>query len=298
MNERRRDKRLPVELPITLKVGKKATFGTTVNVSFHGMSVHIDEPPPIRQLVQVELDLAPGKAFSAHMMVVHVADKNIGLEFFGRSNNPDWDEFVQGTMRSPTTNPRLSAPPPLPVNNPNVISVPPGPNIGIVAPVGALAGPLASNQLGTNPNVGVPPGLPHTPAKGIPAAPRPPAQSAPPGPYAGPERRRAPRIQMKLELRLRTPRSIHTAFTSDVSMIGATILVSDLQAGPGETLIVNLIQPGTSFSFRRDGTLKWARPLEAPWTQIGVEFLALEQMRELLFAEFMNTAYAALQKSP
>ena len=103
---------------------------------------------------------------------------------------------------------------------------------------------------------------------------------------------------MKLELRLRTPRSIHTAFTSDVSMIGATVLVSDLQAGVGESLIVNLIQPGTSFSFRRDGILKWARPLEAPWTQIGVEFSGLEQMRELLFAEFMNTAYAALQKSP
>ena len=103
---------------------------------------------------------------------------------------------------------------------------------------------------------------------------------------------------MKLELRLRTPRSIHTAFTSDVSMIGATVLVSDLQAGVGESLIVNLIQPGTSFSFRRDGILKWARPLEPPWTQIGVEFSQLEQMREMLFAEFMNTAYAALQKSP
>lgn len=293
MNERRRDKRLPVELPITLKVGKKPLFGTTVNVSFHGMSVHVDDPPPIRQLVQVELDLSPGKPLTAHMMVVHVVDKIVGLEFFGRSNNPDWDEFVQGAMRSPTTNPRLSAAPPLPVANPNVISAPPAPNIGVVAPVGALAGPLASNQLGTNPNVGVP-GL-HTPARGLP---RTPGQSAPPGPYAGPERRRAPRIPMKLELRLRTPRSIHTAFTSDISMIGATVLVSDLQAGVGETLIVNLIQPGTSFSFRRDGTLKWARPLEAPWTQIGVEFLALEQMRELLFAEFMNTAYAALQKSP
>jgi hypothetical protein len=294
MNERRRDKRLGVELPITLKVGKKPLFGTTVNVSFHGISVNLDEPPPIRQLVQVELDLAPGKAFSAHMMVVHVADKNIGLEFFGRSNNPDWDEFVQGLMRSPTTNPRLSAPPPLPVN-PRV-SAPPGPdvdrrsnapNIGVVAPVGALAAPLANNQLGTNPNVG---------AAG-PSLLRPP-QSAPPGPYAGPERRRAPRIQMKLELRLRTPRSIHTAFTSDVSMIGATLLVSDLSAGIGESLIVNLIQPGTSFSFRRDGVLKWARPLEAPWTQVGVEFSNLEQMRELLFAEFMNTAYAVLQKSP
>jgi len=295
MNERRRDKRLNVELPVTLKVGKKPLFGSTVNVSFHGLSVTVDDPPPIRQLVQVELDLTTGKTFAAHMMVVHVSDKTIGLEFFGRSNNPDWDDFVQGAMRQPATNPNMSGPPPMPTTNPNIVSIPRAPNIGVIAPVGALAGPLSKNQLGTSPNVAVPGGFPGTPARGVSAVARP---SAPQGPYAGPERRRAPRIGMKLELRLRTLRSIHTAFTSDVSMIGATVLVSDLQAGIGETLIVNLIQPGTSFSFRRDGTLKWARSLEAPWTQIGVEFSGLEQMREMLFAEFMNTAFAALQKSP
>lgn len=100
---------------------------------------------------------------------------------------------------------------------------------------------------------------------------------------------------MQLELRLRTPRSIHTAHTVDVSMLGATIIVPDQQAQLGETVIVNLIQPGTSFSFRRDGVVKRISSVEGPWSHVGVEFATLEPVREVLFAEFMNTAYATLK---
>ncbi len=270
-NERRRDKRLAIELPAVVKVGKKPHAGTTSNVSFHGMSVRLEDAPPVRQLVQVELDLPGDKKFSAHMMVVHTAPGVVGLEFFGRSNNPDWDEFVQGVQRqSPSTNPSLSAPPPAPR-----LSAP---------PAGGLQAPLAAHQLGTNPVLLSAPTVGRAPSGG------------PPAPYSGPERRRAPRIAMTLELRLRTSRSIHSAYTSDVSMLGATVLVTDFNIPVGEPLILNLIQPGTNFSFRRDGVLKRARPVEAPWTQVGVEFSALEQMREMLFAEFMNAAYAALNK--
>lgn len=103
---------------------------------------------------------------------------------------------------------------------------------------------------------------------------------------------------MQLELRLRTPRSIHTAQTADVSMLGATLIVSDLQAQTGEPVIVNLIQPGTSFSFRRDGVLRRIDAVpaaEGSWSHAGVEFGPLDPTRELLFAEFMNTAYATLK---
>lgn len=100
---------------------------------------------------------------------------------------------------------------------------------------------------------------------------------------------------MQLELRLRTPRSIHTAHTADVSMLGATIIVPDQQAQLGETVIVNLIQPGTSFSFKRDGVVKRISAVQGPWSHVGVEFTMLEPVREVLFAEFMNTAYATLK---
>src|SRR5690606_31406778 len=122
-------------------------------------------------------------------------------------------------------------------------------------------------------------------------APHPPT----PPPYDGPERRRAPRIHMQLELRLRTPRPLHTAHPVDVSMLRATIAVTDLQAQLGEPVIVNLIQPGTSFSFRRDGVLRRISPVEGPWSHVGVEFGPLEPTREVLFAEFMNAAYATLK---
>jgi len=100
---------------------------------------------------------------------------------------------------------------------------------------------------------------------------------------------------MRLELRLRTARSIHTAYTVVVSMIGSTLVVSELQGQLGESVILNLIQPGTNFSFRRDGVIRRITPVDPTWSHVGVEFAPLEPMREILFAEFMNTAFAALQ---
>lgn len=78
-------------------------------------------------------------------------------------------------------------------------------------------------------------------------------------------------------------------------MLSAGLLIQDVQATIGEQVIVNLIQPGTSFSFRRDGTIRRTTALEGGWTHLGVEFTALEPMREVLFADFMNVAYATLQ---
>ena len=78
-------------------------------------------------------------------------------------------------------------------------------------------------------------------------------------------------------------------------MLGATLAVLDIQAQIGEPVILNLIQPGTSFSFRRDGVVRRIVPIEGSWSHVGVEFAPLEPVREVLFAEFMNTAYAALK---
>jgi hypothetical protein len=260
--------------------------------------VKIDEPPPLRQLVQVELELPSGKPFSAHFMVVHSGNSTIGLEFFGRSSHAEWDEFVQAQLRQqPSTNPSAVPAPaadgrvtgPRPPTNPRAPALPTAPptNPKLAPPPLPRAAPLP--VAGTSPQTIQPPGTAAAPAA------RPPPHHPTPPPYNGPERRRAPRIHMQLELRLRTPRSIHTAHTVSVSMMGATVVVSDLQAQPGETLIINLIQPGTSFSFRRDGVLKRVSPVEGPWVHAGIEFTVLDGARELLFAEFMNTAYATLK---
>ncbi|HTJ81352.1 MAG TPA: PilZ domain-containing protein [Polyangiaceae bacterium] len=285
MNEKRRDRRFPVELPMTLKVGKKSISGFTVNASFKGLLVRADDPPGVRQLVQLDLQLPSGEAFNAHMQVIHSGNGVAGLEFFGRSNNPKWDEFVQALTRQAGGTPAGGvsiAPQAGPSVQPGQSLPPPGQSMP--APQrSSMAPPVAGASASP------PPGQPPQGQT---------RRSGPTGAYAGPERRRAPRISMQLELRLRTPRSIHTAFTTDVSMLSAGLMVPEWTSGIGEQVIVNLIQPGTSFSFRRDGIVKRITPVDGTWTHVGVEFAALEQMREVLFADFMNSAYATIQAKP
>lgn len=282
-----------MEAAAVLKIGKKPLAASVTNVSFHGLSLRMDEAPPLRQLVQVEMELPTGKPFSAHAMVVHAEGARVGLEFFGRTSNADWDEFVQGLVR-------VSLLPP----DPNAAAVRPPPRPPPAAPPSRRSAELAHQAPPGPPQVGAAPPLPPPlpPGRsqpGIPAhAPPPPPASppvqppAPKAPYLGPDRRRAPRVDLRLELRLRTSRSIHTAFTTTVSMLGATVLVSDGQVASGEQVILNLIQPGTSFSFRRDGVVRTVGPTDGGFV-LGIEFLPLDPMREVLFAEFMNTAYAA-----
>lgn len=305
MNERRRDRRFPVEAAAVLKIGKKPLTASVTNVSFHGLSLRVDDPPPLRQLVQVELELPNGKPFSAHAMVVHVDGARVGLEFFGRTSNADWDEFVQGLVRVSLLPPDPAAvvrPPPRPPP-----AAPPSRRSAELVQQAARA-PQAPAGLPQALPLQAPAGPPHAPGAppplppplppgrsqpGLPAQPPAlPALPAPKAQYLGPDRRRAPRVDLRLELRLRTSRSIHTAFTTTVSMLGATVIVSDGQVASGEQVILNLIQPGTSFSFRRDGVVRSVGAADGGH-MLGIEFLPLDPMREVLFAEFMNTAYSA-----
>jgi len=267
MNEKRRDRRLPVELPVTLKVGKKSMSGTTVNASFKGLLVRAEEVPGVRQLVQLDLLLPNGDPFNAHMQVIHSGNGLAGLEFFGRATHAAWDEFVQTLSRRAGGTPAQG------------VSIPPPGAGSSIAPKYSQA----------------PPPMPSNAPAPTAGASREWARSGPAPAYTGPERRRAPRITMRLELRLRTTRSIHTAFTTDVSMLSSGLMVPEWTAAIGEQVILNLIQPGTSFSFRRDGVVKRITAVDAAWTHVGVEFAALEPMREVLFADFMNSAYATLQ---
>ena len=78
-------------------------------------------------------------------------------------------------------------------------------------------------------------------------------------------------------------------------MLSAGILLQESQITQGDQVIEHLIQPGTSFSFRRDGSVKRITNLDGGWVHVGIEFTPLEPMREVLFADFMNVAYATLQ---
>lgn len=356
MNERRKEQRLVADLPVQIKAGKKTISGTVHDASMHGLFVACDEPPGMRQLVQIEVSLPSGAKLTAHTMVVHHggATKGAGLEFFGKGERPEWDELIRQLTRNPMQRrapqaampgalpaaplgggyPAVavsSAPAPVPPTPsaravpppPPTRSVPSPPGVGglpqVSAPPAAPSSPgFASPRISNLPNPPSSLGMHQlTPAGGVQQPPGiaasaslppagPPAQLPPHvlaaargvlrmgAAYGGPERRGAPRVKMQLELRLRTSRSIHVAHTVDISMMGVGVLVADCPAQLGEQVIVNLIQPGTSMSFRRDGAVSRVTSVLGGWLHVAIQFAPVDPMREVLFANFMNTAYAAL----
>jgi hypothetical protein len=359
MNERRKEQRLGADLLVQIKAGKKTISGTVYDASMHGLFVACDEPPGMRQLVQIEVSLPSGSKMTAHTMVVHHggATKGAGLEFFGKGDRPEWDELIRQLARNPMQHraPTFSTggypSPAMSGGHPPVaMSAPPAPPQP--SSPGARPGPPPPPQrsvpsppgAGGLPQVAVPPAAPSSPGFAAPRIsnlPNPPsslgmhqltpaggvqqppgvavsASMPPQGPpaqlpphvlaaargilrigaaYGGAERRVAPRVKMQLELRLRTSRSIHVAHTIDISMMGVGVLVADCPAQIGEQVIVNLIQPGTSMSFRRDGTVSRVTTVLGSWLHVAIHFAPVDPMREVLFANFMNTAYAALNPS-
>lgn len=106
---RRREQRYAVQLPLTLKVGKRTIALVTEDVSHAGLFLRTDEPLELRQLVQVELGLPPdGAPLSVSGMLVHAipalglpalaGDRGpgVGVQFYamGRQAQKRWDGFI------------------------------------------------------------------------------------------------------------------------------------------------------------------------------------------------------------
>lgn len=80
-----------------------------IDASFRGLFVAMEEPPEIRSLVKLAIDLPgrPDKPLVVHAVVVRiVADllghRGVGLRFFAL-NGPEkaeWESFVQSAIRS------------------------------------------------------------------------------------------------------------------------------------------------------------------------------------------------------
>jgi hypothetical protein len=293
VNERRKDRRHPVEIAATVKVGKKVLTGRLLNASFNGLAIEVPDAPGTRQLVQIEVDI-PGQAakFGAHAMVIHGGPTHVGLEFFGRSAKPAWDDFVQQLARGvvfPSAPSAVApAPPPPPPTPAPAMTVP-----SLVTP-GAPAIPVPMAPPPMAPPPMAPPPMAPPPMAPPPMAP-PPAPAAPPppsGPYMGQDRRRAPRVELPVELRMRTSRAALEGRTLNLSMAGLRAVVADRTVAPGEPVAINLLQPRTNAAFRRDGVIVRVEPFDAQWTAIAIDFAILDPATELQFAEFLNAVYA------
>jgi uncharacterized protein (TIGR02266 family) len=76
-SEHRRDERYPIRMPVTLIAGKKSQTLLTEDVSMSGLFVRTDQPPPLRQLVRIQMSLPPGNtALSTFGTIVHVVPPN------------------------------------------------------------------------------------------------------------------------------------------------------------------------------------------------------------------------------
>jgi Tfp pilus assembly protein PilZ len=101
---RRRDERFRVQIPIRLKQGARILELVTENVSYRGLFVCTDSPPPLRQLVRIEALLPPEDVrFVSHGMSVFVVapaeatdhPAGAGLQFYGMGDERrSWEKFV------------------------------------------------------------------------------------------------------------------------------------------------------------------------------------------------------------
>ena len=107
----RREARVDVRVPVTVYRGKKAVDLETSDVSFKGLFVCTNDPPPLRSLVKLRVALV-GREFEAHAMAVHVVlpspsesathQPGVGLQFWGLSGQDRmaWDDFVRGLVHA------------------------------------------------------------------------------------------------------------------------------------------------------------------------------------------------------
>ena len=87
------------------------------DVSFRGLFLASDAPPPLRQLIRIETRLPPGGVpFATHGMVVHVVEPGdpgghspgFGVQFYGMGDERRaWEAFVQHVQQSAIALPDL-----------------------------------------------------------------------------------------------------------------------------------------------------------------------------------------------
>lgn len=128
--EKRRHDRFPIALPATLTRGKRSGPATTVDVSLGGLFLSLSDPPPLRELVKIDIAVAKDKP-PLHLMgmAVFVRQPNpdkgvkggVGVQLFGL--DPDttekWSDFVSRVrahnQKHPKPKPVPTTPTPAPL---------------------------------------------------------------------------------------------------------------------------------------------------------------------------------------
>ncbi|HET8725676.1 MAG TPA: PilZ domain-containing protein [Anaeromyxobacteraceae bacterium] len=103
--EQRRDRRFRYQMPVTWVRGGREVPLLSGDVSFRGLFLRTDDPPPLRQLVQLRLRLPPGnEELAVHAMAVFAVAPGAGdgapgvgvqLYALGDEARQRWERFVR-----------------------------------------------------------------------------------------------------------------------------------------------------------------------------------------------------------
>ena len=103
--ERRREPRYPYRNPIEIKVGGRLQETISEDISYRGLFVVTDDPPPLRTLISLKARVEGNRRpLEAHAMSVYVLEKGnsksrlpgVGLQFYamGSETKKHWNAFV------------------------------------------------------------------------------------------------------------------------------------------------------------------------------------------------------------
>jgi hypothetical protein len=227
----------PLDVPVRLLRGKRESDATLRDVSDRGLVIVTDEPPPLRQLVKIELSMpTDGSIFASHATVVRVAEEAgrhlVGLELFGQDRRglDAWAGLVKHAEAALAASPRSEA--------------------------------------------------------RLPVSERAPSE----------ERRRRPRFAARLEMRVRTQRNIHVAYTRDLSENGLFMEGgADLAIELGEPLVLNVVRPESRASVRLSGQVRHKRAIGDGFGY-GVAFDPMPPQLEQEMLAFVTSAVEFLEQ--
>lgn len=141
----RREARVDACITVTVVRGRRTSALETSDVSFKGLFLRTDDPPPLRSLMRLRVALPRGE-IEAHAMVVHVTviDEasdgrvaGIGVQFWGLAG-PDrvaWDDFVRERIQLKRAELKSRA---------ELAATPEPPSSATHAPIASAAAPAAS----------------------------------------------------------------------------------------------------------------------------------------------------------
>jgi len=104
--ERRRDVRARITVPTVYVRRSGSDAVEMIDASFRGLFLRFEDPPPVRQLVKLRMQL-PTRELDVHAVVVRnvfdaLGRAGVGLRFFALNgqDKTDWESFISGVIHA------------------------------------------------------------------------------------------------------------------------------------------------------------------------------------------------------